>query len=248
MIRTILVVTVALLFILIPTPFVILYTLIARNTDFLYRFGMVGVRTALWVAGVKREVHGQERIPRDRAVVFMANHQGNADPPAIMAVLPPVLVLAKKEFFRIPILGFGMRLRGFIPVDRRNRERAIRAIEEGVVALKAGNSFLAFPEGTRSPDGRLLPFKKGVFVLAIKAGVPIVPISVSGSREIMRKGEFSIHPGTVRIVFHDPVPTEGFSVEDRDVIKEKVWQAIRSGLEDGEEPDSARGTASLNPR
>ena len=110
-------------------------------------------------------------------MVFMPNHQSNVDPPAALAVLPPVLVMVKREFFRVPILGRAMLLRGFIPVERKHRERAIAAVERAVESLKAGYSFLAYPEGTRSPDGRLQVFKKGVFVMAIKAQAPIVPVS-----------------------------------------------------------------------
>ncbi len=191
---------------------------------------------AVWLAGVRLEIHGLDKIPPHRAVVFMANHQSNCDPPAVLAVLPPVLVMAKKEFFRVPILGRGMMARGFIPVDRRNREQALVAVEKGVHALKAGKSFLVYPEGTRSPDGRLQRFKKGVFVMAIKAGAPIVPISVSGSNKIMPKGEFVMRPGRVRITFHEPVPTEGFAVEDRQIIIDRVRQAILAGLEKDEWP------------
>jgi 1-acyl-sn-glycerol-3-phosphate acyltransferase len=166
----------------------------------------------------------------------MANHQSNCDPPALLAILPPVLVMVKKEFFRIPILGAGMLARGFIPVDRRNRGQALEAVEKGVQALKAGKSFLVYPEGTRSPDGRLQSFKKGVFVMALKAGAPIVPISVSGSNKIMPKGKFVMRPGGVRITFHEPILTEGSTIEDRQVIIERVRQAILAGLEKDEWP------------
>src|SRR5207247_7997224 len=140
---------------------------------------------------------------------------------------------------RVPILGRAMRLRGFIPVDRRDRERAIEAVERAAKSLRAGNSFLVFPEGTRSPDGRLQPFKRGVFVMAIKAGAPIVPVSVSGSARIMRKGEFAIHPGVMRITFHDPVPTEGFTVQDRARIMDAVQQASLLSLAREEPPVEA---------
>ncbi len=182
------------------------------------------------------EVRGLENICTDRAVVFMPNHQSNCDPPAIFTILPPVLVMGKKEFFRVPILGRGMLLRGFIPVDRKNRQRAIEAMEEGVKSLKAGHSFLVFPEGTRSPDGRLQPFKRGVFIMAIKAGAPIVPISISGTRKIMPKGKFEIHPGVERITVHNPVSTEGRTLDDREKIMEQVRQAILSGLAEEEWP------------
>jgi 1-acyl-sn-glycerol-3-phosphate acyltransferase len=236
MIRAILVVVVTFAYVLILGPPVLIYAAISGNTDPVYRIGTRGARLALWLAGVRLEIHRLDQIPSHRAVVFMANHQSNCDPPALLAILPPVLVLAKKEFFRVPIVGRGMVVRGFIPIDRRNREQALEAVEKGVQALKAGKSFLVYPEGTRSPDGRLQRFKKGVFVMAIKAGAPIVPISVSGSNKIMPKGKFVIRPGRVRITVHEPVATEGSAIEDRQLIIDRVRQAILAGLERDEWP------------
>jgi 1-acyl-sn-glycerol-3-phosphate acyltransferase len=236
MIRAFLVTLVTFAYVLILGPPVLLYAAVSGNTDPIYSVGKLGARLALWLAGVRLEICGRERIPGGRAVVFMANHQSNCDPPALLAVLPPVLVMGKKEFFRVPIIGRGMRARGFIAVDRSNREQAREAVEKGVQALKAGKSFLVYPEGTRSPDGRLQRFKKGVFVMAIKAGAPIVPISVSGSNKIMAKGKFVIRPGGVRITFHNTVATEGLAIEDRDALSDSVRQAILAGLEKDEWP------------
>ncbi len=236
MIRSIIVTTLTFAYIFVlGIPFLI-HALLTRNTDPIYRVGRLGTKLALWLAGVRLEVRGLEKIPAGRAVVFMPNHQGNCDPPALVAILPPVLILAKKEFFRVPVLGRAMLLRGFIPVDRKDRDRAIQAVEEAVESLKAGHSFLAYPEGTRSRDGRLQPFKKGVFVMALKAGVPIVPISVSGSIKIMRKGDWSIHPGVVRMTVHDPVLTEGLKLDDRSQLMERVRRAILAGLAQEEWP------------
>jgi 1-acyl-sn-glycerol-3-phosphate acyltransferase len=239
MIRTLLAAVVALASIFFLGAPLLLYAVLSGNTDPLYWAGLLGTRAALRAAGVRLEVRGREKIRGGRAVVYMPNHQSNADPPAVFVLLPPVLVLAKKEFFRIPILGRAMKLRGFIPVDRSKRERAIEAVEQAANSLRAGNSFLVFPEGTRSPDGRLQLFKKGVFVMAIEAGAPIVPVSVSGSSKIMRKGEFAIHPGAMRITFHDPVPTERRGMEDREKVMEAVRSAILSGLAPEEWPAEA---------
>jgi 1-acyl-sn-glycerol-3-phosphate acyltransferase len=234
MIRAFLVTLITFAYILAVGPPVLIYAAIVGNGDPVYRVGKLGARMAVWLAGVRLEIHGLDRIPRHQPAVFMANHQSNCDPPALLAVLPRMLVMVKKEFFRVPILGRGMLACGFIPVDRRNREQALEAVEKGVQALKAGKPFLVYPEGTRSPDGRLQRFKKGVFVMAIKAGAPIVPISVSGSSKIMPKGKFVMRPGVVRITFHETVATEGFTVEDRQVIIERVRQAILAGLEKDE--------------
>ena len=231
MFRTLYVCLFSLLYIFLVGPPMLLYSVIVRNTDALYRFGLAGGRVALWLAGVKVEVLNRERIIADRAVVFMANHQSNADAPAVFIQLPPVLTLGKKEFFRVPILGTAMRMRGFIPVERKRiRRQAVEEIESAIRALRAGHSFVVFPEGTRSPNGRLQPFKKGVFVMAIEAGAPIVPISVSGATRIMRKGNAVTHPGTIRLTVHDPVLTEGRTLEDITLVMNEVREAICRGL------------------
>jgi 1-acyl-sn-glycerol-3-phosphate acyltransferase len=237
-------------YVLLAGPPVLLYALLRGETDLLYRVGVWGCEMALWLAGVRLEVHGKEKIPTGHAVVFMANHQSNVDPPTLISILPRVRVLVRKEIFRVPVLGRAMRMLGFIPVDRQNRERAIRAIEEAIESLKKGHSFLAYPEGTRSRDGRLLPFKKGVFMLAIKAQVMIVPVTVSGFTKIMRKGERALHPGVVRITIHDPIPTVGYSTEDREALIGRVQQVILSGLADDEKypqaPSAAEDSARLH--
>ncbi len=236
MIRAFLVTLIVFAYVLLVGTPVLVHAAISGNTDTLYRVGRFGARLVLWLSGVKLEVMGREKTCTDRAVVFMSNHQSNCDPPAVLNLLPPVLIIGKKEFFRVPILGRGMALRGFIPIDRKNRAQAIKAIEAGTQALKRGHSFLIFPEGTRSPDGRLQAFKKGAFIMAMKAGAPIAPISISGSARVMPKGKFEIRPGVVRVTVHDPVPTEGCMPDDRETIMEQVRQAILSGLAEDELP------------
>jgi len=236
MLRSLIVVVLTFAYILLVGPPFVIYAMLTGRTDTLYKVGRLGAKMALWLGGVKIDVVGREKIPRDLAVVFMPNHQSYCDGPAVFAVLPPILVLAKKEFFTIPVLSKAMVMRGFIPVDRSNRERAVQAVQKAAESLKAGNSFLAFPEGTRSRDGRLQPFKKGVFVMAINAQAPIVPMSVSGSSKIMHKDSWAIRPGTVRITFHDPIPTAGCSMDDRAEIIERTRQAILTALTPDEWP------------
>jgi 1-acyl-sn-glycerol-3-phosphate acyltransferase len=222
-----------LLIFLLGTPLVV-YALISGNSDPLYRAGVYCAGIVMRLGGIHVQVFGQDRIPAGQAVVYMANHQSNADAPGLFCCLPPVLALAKKEMFRTPVLGWAMRLRGFIPVDRSRRERAIEAVDEAARSLRAGKSFLIFPEGTRSEDGRLQPLKKGGFIMALKAGAPIVPVSVSGGRKIMRKGDWAVHSGTMHVTFHDPVPTVNRSLDDG--VIDEVREAIAQGLNTDERP------------
>jgi len=141
-------------------------------------------------------------------------------------------ILYKHEIDRIPILARAFRLGGFIPIDRRNKESALRSIEAGAASIRSGNSFLIFPEGTRSRTTDLLPFKKGGFIMAIKAQAPIVPVAVTGARDAMRKGSAKIRPVTVSIRVGRPIETAGLDVEDRDLVIDRVRRAILSLLQD----------------
>jgi 1-acyl-sn-glycerol-3-phosphate acyltransferase len=136
-------------------------------------------------------------------------------------------ILYKHEIDRIPILARAFRLGGFIPIDRRNREASMRAIESGAKSIREGNSFLIFPEGTRSRTDELLPFKKGGFVMALKAGAPIVPVAISGGRDAMRRGGWMIRPVTVRIRIGRVIETAGLSLADRDELIARVRDAIQ---------------------
>jgi 1-acyl-sn-glycerol-3-phosphate acyltransferase len=219
----------------VGTPLLI-FGLLSGNTDPLYNAGLRGVRVLMALAGIKVEVRGREHIFRSGPAVYMPNHQSYLDSPAMLICLPPVLFLGKEEFFRIPVLGRAMILRGFIPVDRRNHMRAIGAIDRAAQSLVSGKSLMVFPEGTRSRDGRLQALKKGVFVMAIKAGAPIVPVSISGSRNRMPKDKFAITPGLIRVTFHPPILTRGSTMDDRDRIMEAAKEAIQSGLVPQEQP------------
>jgi 1-acyl-sn-glycerol-3-phosphate acyltransferase len=222
-----------LLIFLLGTPLVV-YALVSGNSDPLYRAGVYCAGIVMRLGGIQVQVSGQDRIPAGQAVVYMANHQSNADAPCLFCCLPPVLALAKKEMFRIPVLGWAMRLRGFIPVDRSRRERAIEAVDEASRSLRAGKSFVIFPEGTRSEDGRLQPLKKGGFIMALKAGAAIVPVSISGGRKIMRKGDWAVRSGTMHVTFHGLIPTVNRNLDDG--IIDEVGKAIAQGLTADERP------------
>lgn len=199
--------------------------------DVLYILGHGGVRLGLALSGIRYEVTGREHIPPDRAVVFCANHQSNIDPPVLFKALHRRLhILYKAELESLPILARAFRLGGFIPVDRRNKEAALRSIENGAASIRSGNSFLIFPEGTRSRTAELLPFKKGGFIMAIKAQAPIVPVAIQGGRAAMRKGSPIIRPVTVSIRIGEPVETAGYGVDERDLLIEQVRGQLQSLL------------------
>ena len=188
----------------------------------LWALGHAGVGLALASTGIRYRVRGREHIP-STAAVFCSNHESNVDPPVLFRALHPRLhILYKAELHNFPIMGRVFDVGGFVPVDRRNRERAMAAIETAAASLRSGHPFLIFPEGTRSRTNELLPFKKGGFIMAIKAQVPIVPVAVRGGRAAMKKGSPWVRPVMVDIVVGEPIPTAGLTLDQRDDLIARV--------------------------
>ena len=205
-----------------------------RAKGLLYELGHAGAALALACAGIRYRVAGREHLPRGRAVVFCSNHQSNVDPPVLFQALHRRLhILYKAELSQLPVLGRAMQIGGFIPVPRENRDEAFRAIERASASIRAGNSFLIFPEGTRSRTEELLPFKKGGFVMAIQAQAPIVPVAVMGGRASMRKGSWVVRPVDVSVRIGEPVETAGLDTEDRDVLIARVRERIEALIRQG---------------
>ncbi|RFT16258.1 MAG: 1-acyl-sn-glycerol-3-phosphate acyltransferase [Candidatus Saccharicenans subterraneus] len=216
--------------------------LVALLTPVLLVFWPLGIRDPLlrvakWamavsrrILGLKIEVSGLENVEPGRSYVYMANHLSFLDGPLLFYVIPQrVRVILKKSVFRIPIVGQGMRFVGFVPVDRKRASGGKRSIDEAARMMKErGYSFLIFPEGTRSRTGKLQPFKRGGFFLALAAGAPIIPITIKGTFELMPKGRIFPRRGPIRIIFHQPVETAGRTVEDIPALLEAVRQAIAS--------------------
>ena len=222
------------LYVLLVGPPFLLLALLQRNPSLLYRAGHAGVWLGLRLSGISIAVEGKEHIQRQRAAVYAANHTSQVEPPVLFDVLrelfPRLRILYKAELRKLPILVRAFDLAGFVPLERGNREQSVPAIEGAAAALREGNSFLIFPEGTRSRTGELLPFKKGGFILAIKAQAPIVPVAISGARAAMRKGSPIIRPVTVQVRLAPPVETAGLTLDDRDRLIAVVRQHVQDLL------------------
>jgi 1-acyl-sn-glycerol-3-phosphate acyltransferase len=210
------------LYVLLVGPPFLLIAILFEQRALLYRVGHLGVRLGLFLSGIRVQLEGTEQIQRSRAAVYAVNHTSNVEPPIIFDTLyelfPRLRILYKAELRKLPVLVRAFDLAGFIPLERGKPEQSLPAIDRAAEALQEGNSFLIFPEGTRSRTGELLPFKKGGFILAIKAQAPVVPIGISGARSAMRKGSPLIYPVTVRVRIGEPVETAGMTLADRDTL------------------------------
>ena len=199
----------------ILAPLMIAACLITRNENAIYSPARFFMRLGLRLVGVRVEVTGTEKLDQNQTYIFTPNHQSMIEVPLLVTYLgrnPGYL--AKKEVFKYPIFGYGISLMGVVPVDRSNSVSAIESARLATRNLRAGKDYVVYPEGTRSPDGRMLPFKKGAFIMAIEAGVPVVPVSISGSSTIMPKGEIKIFPSTIHVTIHEPISVDGYSREN----------------------------------
>jgi 1-acyl-sn-glycerol-3-phosphate acyltransferase len=243
MLRTIFIAVFLSLYIIVAGIPLLIYTVISKNPDALYWAGVNGVMFFVRAVGVRVRVVGTERIPQGTCL-FVANHTSSADAPAVVGAIPRrIAILLKKSLFDYPIVGQAFHLAHFIPVDRSQRDSAIASLEKATEAMRAGQSFLIYPEGTRSPDGRLQEFKRGAVVMAIKAGVPIVPVACSNAHRIMEKRSLVIHPGEILVEFLESIDASKFAFEGREELNELVHDALAAGLPPDQRPTGFPGAA-----
>lgn len=206
------------------------WAMVTGNATPLYNASLAIVRMAFRLAGIPVETAGLDRVPAHTACIFMSNHVSNLDPPALLPRIPGrTSAFVKRSLTKIPVFGYGLKLGDFVPVDRDGR---VESAEENVAAarraLEKGLHITTFVEGTRSIDGRLLPFKKGPFYLAMETGAPCVPVSIYGTEKMMGKGSMRVRPGTAHIVFHQPLNPRSYAT--REDLMAAVRAAIASGL------------------
>lgn len=202
---------------------------IMGDVRLLYRLFMWGAWAGVWITGVRVQTIGLDQFDHSRSYIFMTNHVSNIDPPIQIPLIPKrTSVMVKKELFKVPILGRTMRMGSLVPVDRKNRDAGIEAVRAAKSVIDQALNMVVYVEGKRSFDGKLLPFKKGPFYLAVECGVPVVPVTIVGTHYVMPKARFAIKPGLVKVIFHAPIEPQDFG--DRDCLQEKVRTAIESGL------------------
>ena len=215
----------------VPVALIVIpWTILTRDTSRMYSWAMAVVRSGLRLSGIRVEAEWRAQVDPAQTYIFLSNHVSNLDPPVLFPLLPghPVAFL-KRSLMKIPVLGYGMKLAGFIPVDRDGRvESAVESVDAAARVLASGVHVLSFVEGTRSRTGRLQPFKKGPFFLAMSSGVPVIPVSIYGTEAMMRKGSLKIYPGTAHVVFHPTLQPRDFA--SRENLMAAVRECIASGL------------------
>jgi len=215
----------------IPAAIIFLpWSIITGNASPLYNAAQAIVRTGYFMAGIRVQVMGRDLVPRNTACIFMANHVSNLDPPALLPNIPGrTSAFVKRSLMHIPVFGWGLQQGEFVPVDRDGRkESAQESIAAARRVLAKGIHITTFVEGTRSKDGRMLPFKKGPFFLAKETGAPCIPVSIWGTETMMSKGSLKIRPGTAHVTFHAPIFPGDYARREELMIA--VRTAIASGL------------------
>lgn len=229
MLRTVIVIVVSSLWMAVEGAIFIPLGFLLKKPAWTYWSGIRVAKLATWLSGARITVENPEYLNPGRPAVFVCNHTSNLDPPLIATVLPRVVIMAKYQAFQIPIAGTAFRMVGFIPVYR-GTDRAAISVLAGTDRLKEGLSMLAFPEGTRGNGQEMLPFRHGVFLMAIRAKALVVPITLVGLHEMQPRGQFGMTPGPVRFIAHPPISTDGLVESDRGALAEQARAVIASAL------------------
>jgi 1-acyl-sn-glycerol-3-phosphate acyltransferase len=220
----------------IPTAVIgVPWTLVTGDISLVYRTAMRILRLGTWAAGIRVDVQRHATLDAAQRYIFLSNHISNLDPPILLPLLPGrVSVFIKRSLTKLPILGYGMKLANFIPVDRDGRvESAKESVAFAARVMASGVHVMSFVEGTRSRDGRLLPFKKGPFYLAMETGAPVVPVSIWGTQTMMKKGSVKVYPGVAHITFHAPLFPADFATREDLMAAVRVAIASSLPLEEG---------------
>ena len=232
MVHTVLIMIWTILSTVILGVWVILFSFITSKGILPHRVACMWAETILMVSHIRVKVIGLSNIDPKQPYIYMCNHQSNFDIPVIMAHLPVQFRwLAKAELFKIPIFSTIMRRAGYISIDRKNRKSSFESLKRAAATIRKGASVMIFPEGTRSLDGSILPFKPGGFVLAVEAGVPLVPIILHGTAKIMPKNQKRITPGQVILEIKPPIETAHYNRKTRDDLMKKVRDIICDNFE-----------------
>jgi 1-acyl-sn-glycerol-3-phosphate acyltransferase len=240
MIRTLYITIWVVLATLVLGSLVIVLSFFVRSGNPMHKIARFWGKSILVASRINVSVKGLSNLDLARPYIYMPNHQSNFDIPVLLGHLKVQFRwLAKMELFKIPIFGRAMRKAGYISIDRHDRQSAFNSLDTAAQKIKNGVSVLIFPEGTRSRDGKIRAFKKGGFVLAIDSGVPIVPVVIKGTYEIMTKGKFRVNPGHVSMVVHKPIDTSAYTRETKEGLMESVRQVICDGLEANETGENA---------
>ena len=203
--------------------------LVDRTGRLCWRIARGWARVLLLVLGVRVEVSGRENVPAGPAV-YAANHGSALDIPILFCHLPvDFRIIHKRSLYRVPVLGWSLYLAGHVGIDRANAFRARKSLDAAAVRIRGGTSVVTFPEGTRSPDAEVWPFKRGSFLMALQAQVPVVPLSLAGVKRVAPRGIFTLRPGTVHLKIHPPIATAGLHAEAAESLAAEVRRVVAAG-------------------
>lgn len=233
MFRTIWGVIVAVVVTIPASTAVMVIALLSSSSSWIDPVIRLWARGILWGAGIKLRGEGIERIDRSKRYILIANHHSYFDIPCIFAAIPqPIRFMAKKSLFSIPLFGWALGRAGFIPIDRKNRRTAVKSFDLAVERIRKGNTIVIFPEEGRSREVAMRPFQRGAFLLAIRSELPIMPLAIDGTYEVLKAGANRITPGPVTIRVGTPIETKGVSVRAKDTLLEQSRGQIEQMLGD----------------